>query len=328
MAVRTTIGVAWMLLPATMMIAGCYPLEQAPLVYSSKQQIGVHVTSGTTDTPGIDIVVGYKGLDIALVPVAVAKFCEAADHEDCLNEIYRMQVIAGGRQDPLKTKEIAARITELQKSISEDKRQFAFNENEITDLDQKLAQAYRLKQLLSDIDNINKKIKSIRLTEDGKVVPEDVDLNNRLNADLNQKERESEEYIRVARLDIGVEEKRLGKLRAENTGLGASIKLEEERLAGLELQQQGTKAGSRADALSVYGTFTGDANGDAKTAGLSAGKVFATGVAAQYLAERAGTAACLASVAVLAEKIKGDDARRNDLLAQAGDLCEHKESDS
>ncbi len=323
---KARIGAAWIALSTSMLAGGCYPLEQAPLVYSSKQQIGVHVTSGTTDTPGIDIVIGYKGLDIALVPVAVAKFCEAAEHKECLDQIYRMQVIAGGRQDPLNTKETAARMDALRTSIDNNERKYDANDKEIEATDQKIVKAQRRNKLLRAIDEIGTKLKGLDRAEDGELLPEAVDLSNNLNADLSQKTKELDEYIGVAGLDISAEESRLGKLRADNTSLGASIQLDRERLASLEHQQQGARAGSRADALSVYGTFTGDADGEAKNAGLSAGKVFATGVAAQYLAERAGTAACLASVAGLAEKIQGDDARRNALIAQAGDLCEHRET--
>ncbi len=37
-----------------------------------------HITGGTTDNPGVDLVFGYKASDIALVPVAVAKHCPDA----------------------------------------------------------------------------------------------------------------------------------------------------------------------------------------------------------------------------------------------------------
>ena len=50
------------LVGACMGAAGCMPMEQAPLVYSSKQQIGVGVAAGTPDSPGLDVNIGYKGL--------------------------------------------------------------------------------------------------------------------------------------------------------------------------------------------------------------------------------------------------------------------------
>lgn len=328
----------WLAVAATVLaVGGCYPLEQAPLVYSSKQQIGVHVTSGTTDTPGLDIVIGYKGLDIAMVPVAVAKYCEAADHKDCLDEIYRMQVIAGGRQDPLSTKEIAKRMDALRKSITDNQRTFDSNEAEIKLTDIKLAQAQRRSDLLKEIETIRGKLDALEqpkeevaesdTAEPDTAEPDTAERTSTLQSEKSKKEKELAEYQDVATFNIAREETAVARLRAQNTSLQAAIRNERDQLTSLEQQQQGAKAGSRADALSVYGTFTGNATGQAQQAGLSAGKVFATGVAAQYLAERAGTASCLASVAALAEKIKDDTEKRDALIAQAGALCTHRETE-
>ena len=52
---------------------GCSPLEQAPLVYSSAATFGVSTGVNTTETLGFDIVLGYRHVDAAYVPVAVAK---------------------------------------------------------------------------------------------------------------------------------------------------------------------------------------------------------------------------------------------------------------
>jgi hypothetical protein len=52
---------------------GCAPLQQAPLVYSSKVAVGVDVSSNAAESPGVSISLGVKTVDAAYVPVAVSK---------------------------------------------------------------------------------------------------------------------------------------------------------------------------------------------------------------------------------------------------------------
>ena len=80
-------------------LAACYPMEQAPLVYASKATVGVGVQAGTTDNPGLELILGYKASDVALVPVAAAKFCRRQAAADCENDIYAMQIIRGSKVD-------------------------------------------------------------------------------------------------------------------------------------------------------------------------------------------------------------------------------------
>src|SRR5689334_4374134 len=72
-ATRTVLAAA-----AAATLLGCAPLQQAPLVYSSKVAVGVDLSSNAAESPGISISLGVKTVDAAYVPVAVARSAEAA----------------------------------------------------------------------------------------------------------------------------------------------------------------------------------------------------------------------------------------------------------
>jgi len=40
------------------LLLGCSPLQQAPLVYSSKVSVGVDVSATSTETPGAGVTIG------------------------------------------------------------------------------------------------------------------------------------------------------------------------------------------------------------------------------------------------------------------------------
>lgn len=63
--------------PTVVLSGACAPLQQAPLVYSSKVAVGVDLSSNATENPGISITLGVKTVDVAYVPVAVSKEVDA-----------------------------------------------------------------------------------------------------------------------------------------------------------------------------------------------------------------------------------------------------------
>ena len=77
-----------------MCITACAPLEQAPLVYSSKVALGVDLSATMTEAPGASITVGYKQVDAAYVPVAVAKPCTGTDTA-CAAPAYQLMPLWG-----------------------------------------------------------------------------------------------------------------------------------------------------------------------------------------------------------------------------------------
>jgi|GEM_PF-1132610 len=66
-------NVAAIAVAGTVWLTACAPLQQAPLVYSSKVVVGIDVSTNTTENPGASINLGVKTIDAAYVPVAVSK---------------------------------------------------------------------------------------------------------------------------------------------------------------------------------------------------------------------------------------------------------------
>lgn len=76
---------------ALTLITACTPLQQAPLVYSSKVIVGVDVSANANDAQGVSINLGVKSVDAAYVPVAVSK--EGQTTIDKLEATYGKQTI-------------------------------------------------------------------------------------------------------------------------------------------------------------------------------------------------------------------------------------------
>ena len=58
------------------LVAGCAPLSQAGLVYSSRVQVGLNLEAATPENPGVRINMGVNASDTAYVPVVVGRVCE------------------------------------------------------------------------------------------------------------------------------------------------------------------------------------------------------------------------------------------------------------
>lgn len=86
------------LLIAVFLIIGCAPLSQAPLVYSSKQVLGVDISIPSPESPTAELHVGFKNKDVAIVPVAVAKLPK--DKSLGKNEIQLIKATYSGSISP------------------------------------------------------------------------------------------------------------------------------------------------------------------------------------------------------------------------------------
>lgn len=75
-------------------LGACSSLETAPLLYSSKIVVGVAVSGGATDTAGASFNVGYQQVDVAYVPVAVAKPCQGTA-VDCGGKGFQLKELNG-----------------------------------------------------------------------------------------------------------------------------------------------------------------------------------------------------------------------------------------
>ncbi|WP_323815686.1 hypothetical protein [Cellvibrio sp. NN19] len=281
------------LLICIIIFTGCAPLEQAPLVYSSKSVVGIDISATATEQPGLSVNVGYKQVDAAYVPVAVAKSCDfdygdvdssdktdttinteansntkANSNVNCTNEIYKLLTIAGNNKVEDSRSE-SDEIKEAKKHLEEFKGIGASRDianKALSDAQIKFKAAVAAKEAFDKInpptnsDN-DAQIKLERLTKSKEVTA-------------------AEDAVKVA-------EKNLNSARLAFDSIDASKLLNAFNIAGLDNNKQ--------DAYSVFGSFDantktvteangGNANVKADT-GLALGKVFSTGVAAQHLTE-------------------------------------------
>ncbi len=223
-------------------LAGCAPLQQAPLVYSSKTIVGVDISSPTSEQPGVSLSLGFKNLDAAYVPVAVAKPCkepegssEAPNHDinykqiDCENAIYGMQLV-GGKVDG---------INENHKNEGKQSKQ----------LDE-------LMVLLGKRDVLNSEIQLLSTSADA--------------GDQNKVTNDKSQLVDI--------EKKLASITSSNP----------------EILVEAMEKNNKGDSYSVFGSFDSktkaktDAEGKSAEAGVTLGKVFSTGIAAQYLSDGLG----------------------------------------
>lgn len=281
-------------------------MEQAPLVYASKSTIGLGISGGTAENPGLDLIIGYKDTNVALVPVAVAKRC-VGQSTKCEHPIYRMEVVKGDRLDTLDSGTIQARFDERQKIL-------AAKEVERIAINDRLSAA---KKLIGEYDE------KTRL---------DAELTRLGTAVAGEDPNFPTERIRLttARDAIAItpsqHQKALSDIAAwtnDSNNLDIDIKGERENLRSLAASLRSSQNGTRNDAYSVYGTFQGGANGDGSGGALDGSRVFATGIAAQNLTESLGFTQCLINIEKVAKQFPAStaDADRKAFLEKALVYC-------
>ena len=300
-----TIVVAALAAPA---LAACYPMEQAPLVYASKATIGVGVQAGTADNPGLELILGYKATDVALVPVAVAKFCRSQASADCQNQIYAMQVINGKKAD-----QSIGSALRLSLSAAEVEKQRAFNRVQELRGEQQVLLAMQTKAIARDAaTEALKALPAASTDEDAAIVTQRTKLQTEL-ATLSQP------ALPLAK-DLA---SRIATKESEITTATLAVDSAENNIKSLNARLSNDVSGNRDDSLSVYGTFAGGGQGDAEKASLTGDKVFATGIAAQNLTEYKGVIDCLNGIKKLADDIK-DATAKDSYIAGTSSMCVKK----
>ncbi|HEY0064233.1 MAG TPA: hypothetical protein VGC21_19105 [Telluria sp.] len=271
---------------ALAILSGCGALEQAPLVYASKVSVGVDISATSTETPGMGINVGYKQVDAAYVPVAVARKCATEDKAKCSEETYKIVTLNGNRSQeegkaPTKEELASALLASNAASAVALKKQS------------------QLIQVIADLSKTK--------TEAAKL--------DALQAEANEKKDNLEESTRIkAQIDVatGARDSLPGKTQTvehaknEFDDAQSAASREAEKYAKLVDASNGHNQNAKTDAFSVFGTF--DANSanllkpkeQEASATLKLGKVFSTGVASQNLTEGMaiyyagmGSAACI-----------------------------------
>ena len=283
---------------AVLFASSCASLQQAPLIYSSKASVGLDVSSSTTESPGGSISFGVKIVDAAYVPVAVSKkigfgdadinpqitnigadygsggTSETAAHLEVEAEI-RARALADATAEEIEKKEkLDARKAETKKLLDEIKQ----NEDALAALKKKLS------ELSASPDGI-------AINKDGiSEIKSSIENLEKINEKKAGQVKVYESEIIV--LDLNHRQSVLAVQNAFNAAKKAA-----------DLAQV-----NKRDAMSVYGRF--DSNGSSKDAslgvGLTAGKIFSTGVASQNLTEAArysslyeGIASCVREFSAL-----------------------------
>lgn len=245
------------LFASLIVVAGCAPLQQAPLMYTSKQVLGVDISAPTTESTGVTMNLGFKNVDAAYVPVAVSKegkaeisLVDAAygrgdEKGDGSGESDKLQVTrVNNLKNALLGEQTAANnlanITAVYTAANE------YNNQLSKDLVQ--AKSYVSNNSIFSSANF---VKYKALIAAGNPIPQE-DVESLKNA----QDTAQTNY---------------------NTTVGALDKAKRELAASLYV--------TRRDAMSVYGSFGSSTGGDASSISNKLGKMFSTGVAAQNLTE-------------------------------------------
>lgn len=240
-------------LPLTISLSACAPLQQAPLMYTSKQVFGVDVSAPTTESTGVTMNLGYKSVDAAYVPIAVSR------KEDSQLTLVSASYGEGDDRE-LGNKELQA------EKLSNYSKAFL-------DVEQKRIQAEQDKSQLDTATEFN------------------TALDDKTNGNPDSLARFIEKYSpaqeSVLYTKISTERPfsatELGKLFQKSSKSEQELAEANEILTQAKNDLEAVLHVSRKDAMSVYGSF--NANTSTSPVGNKLGKMFSTGVAAQNLTE-------------------------------------------
>ncbi|MFB2780839.1 hypothetical protein ACE017_16890 [Shewanella mangrovisoli] len=251
---------------------GCSALEQAPLVYTSKQVVGIDVSAPTTESSGVTVSVGYKNVDAAYVPVAVSKEQQVEGPKITeIKEVYATYGRGEQQDSDQKTDQLQAeKVKKLYDAIAAQKNAELAYSNATTLVQQLLtAQTH--------IESFNKSLGADISPEESTATLNSI---NEAYVKLNKEKLSS--LPSGAKIDGISAELKDAKQKEEN----AKITLDNAQKITSDAQKQLAKAlfVNQRDALSVFGSFDNKTTAD-KTTQITFGKLFSTGVAAQNLSK-------------------------------------------
>lgn len=305
---------------AAFLATACAPLMQAPLVYSSKIQGGLNVTTTSAETPGVEISLGFKALDAAYVPVAVARPCESRKPSECTAAAYDVVPIFGGNKESSGTVPTAEELARAERAYDDARNARALASG-------------RLELAVNDRDEARTRKDSAQsareeATQVLAAAPQDdptkVAAANLVATGAEANYEQAVRTLAAAELARGNSEAAFNQASGSELIAKAAVETIRQALAG-------STSDDKEDALSVFGSFDGGAGTTTKTnevtASLTMGKVFSTGVAAQNLtqgmgdsASRSATADCFKSGMLLVGKLPDAEqaAKAKDLLTACG----------
>lgn len=311
-------------------LAGCAHLEQAPLVYTSKTTLGIEVSTASAEAPGLAMSVGFRQVDAAYVPVAVARPCPAngvSGGSDCSDPAYALQLVSGhsesgNHKGDNKSADATAEMQAFDEAMvsygkaaeaaRDADREVMEADSAIANLNSRIALANEAREKYerrqSELSQLEEQA-AIAATSEAGAVAGNPDVQSRINEIRALKPDPTD--ISGLETQLKAAQSRLRVAKAEQQSLGSELKKK-----GIQLAQakEAINQVNRSDSYSVFGSFeaktsAGAADGEAS---VGLGKIFATGVASQnisdglsdYYRTRAVTA-CYEAAAKLAGNIDG-----------------------
>jgi hypothetical protein len=279
-------------------LTACAPLAQAPLVYSSKDSVGLDVSATSTETPGLSIAIGYKSVDAAYVPVAVSQQCDSKTNSKCDPSQLPITVLNANNTIQDSNTITPQQLEGAANALARAKDALGKADAEFQDKKQRLESDQRK---AADVEPATAYIQ--QLNADQQATP---DAKAQALATAQTRLREAQdakarEVANKAAFDA-----------AEVTLRQAQADFNAAQTAKLQIDSELSKSNQskRGDAYSVFGSFDSNAEVKSKGAsdtstGLGIGKVFSTGLASQYLTEGVKTSACLAQANKAADTLNG-----------------------
>jgi hypothetical protein len=298
------------LVAAGLLLGGCVPMQQASLVYVSKNQVGVGVSAGVPESPGLDVNIGFKSLDAAYVPVAVARAC-AAGEAQCDQKPYELLQVAGKNSVSDSRSADQKRIAEYKDSIRHDRA-------EQDELRGKLKVA---EDKIAAIDTLANETAELARLQNPTALPDGTIPLDQAKINATKQRIADIRGYQIGRAQIDAE---IPALKKAIAALDIEINRNYNLLGEIVSNPDSASGDDKFDAYSVFGTFEAAPQGTAEGASLSLGKVFATGIAAQNMSQgaRAESASrCLAAADKLLANPKFASAAPQDLAERLFLLC-------
>jgi hypothetical protein len=342
------------LLAFSLVAAACAPLQQAPLVYSSKVTVGLDVSANVAENQGASVNIGVKTLDSAYVPVAVSKEIDKktreGDEKTLGLQLIEARYGEGAQADSSDPAGAAERNRKIdtyfaaKKAADDAASEHAKSESSLANRNGLIS---RLETLRSNIEGAQKlpetvapatttsqpqasaraEALNLRAQELSKFVQ---DTNTGIPAlALTDGRYNVDEVTTALARQIDVNKAARDKLQADLPRLKAEAQAaaaEADRAKAEAVKVVGLSNTSKSDAMSVYGSFDSKATGDAgksANAGLLIGKVFSTGLASQNLTEavKIGASSQCASTGFAALQATTDVAERQRILEALSKVC-------
>lgn len=254
-------------------LAACSPLQQAPLVYSSKVSVGVDVSATSTETPGAGISIGYKQVDAAYVPVAVAKKCEPLNDEKCTGETFKLLALNGRNQQEDGAVPTETELSNASAEAARASDALKLRQDAIATANLKYEAT---KKIADSLESLKKAEAALKAEA---TIPGDLP---KVSAQVQAAEEAKAQLVADSDAVIAA------KAARDSAAISAQKAAEvyQNKLAA----SRGRNQNAKQDAFSVFGTFNADAATSVGvkqdvTGGLKLGKVFSTGVASQNLTE-------------------------------------------